>query len=168
MRYLEVRRHSVRAKDGQNLIQDGVTLARTVGQQMGHFDLVMTSPLPRAYQTALAMGYAVHDTLDGLATMPAGIPYPLGFKDYASGIRRGGVIRMFAEVQAALWHSVIAALPEGSRLLFISHGGLIELGTVCCLPEANHEAWGGPLSYCEGVRLGLEGDLFVQAEILRV
>ena len=56
MRYLEHRRHSMRVQPGQHLNQAGVALARRVGETMGPFALVVTSTLPRAYETAIAMG----------------------------------------------------------------------------------------------------------------
>ena len=44
MRILEVRRHTMRRKPGQHLSQDGIELARMVGDQSGPFDLVVTIP----------------------------------------------------------------------------------------------------------------------------
>ena len=59
MAVIEHRRHSWREPPGQHLTQKGVELARRVGETMGRFDLVVTSDLPRAFETAIAMGYAV-------------------------------------------------------------------------------------------------------------
>ena len=60
MRTLEVRRHSIR-KDGggSQLSQAGVDLARSLGATMGPFARVATSVVPRARETAIAMGFAV-------------------------------------------------------------------------------------------------------------
>ncbi|MBZ0278386.1 MAG: hypothetical protein K8I60_19725, partial [Anaerolineae bacterium] len=69
MRYLEMRRHTIRIKPGQHLSQAGVTLARRVGETIGPFDRVITSTIPRAYETAIAMGFAVDEQLDELGTM---------------------------------------------------------------------------------------------------
>lgn len=59
VRTIEHRRHTMRAKPGQHLNQAGVDLARRVGDGMGRFDRVVTSRLPRAFETAIAMGYAI-------------------------------------------------------------------------------------------------------------
>ena len=67
MRYLEVRRHSKRVRPGQHLSQWGVLLARRVGDELGPFDRVVTSPLPRCIETAVAMGFAVDETIEALA-----------------------------------------------------------------------------------------------------
>ena len=56
MKILEVRRHSIRSPLSDHLNQTGVTLARLVGQNIGPFDRVVTSTLPRAFETAISMG----------------------------------------------------------------------------------------------------------------
>ena len=61
MKTIEIRRHSIRSNPGVHLNQQGVTLARLVGQNLGPFDRVVTSTLPRAFETALAMGFAVDE-----------------------------------------------------------------------------------------------------------
>lgn len=61
MRVLEVRRHTMRSKPGKHLSQAGVSLARHVGETMGSFDRVVTSTLARAFETAIAMGFAVDE-----------------------------------------------------------------------------------------------------------
>ena len=58
MRTLEVRRHTHRNAPQPHLSQLGVDLARQVGDEMGKFDRVVTSTVPRAFETALAMGHA--------------------------------------------------------------------------------------------------------------
>ena len=55
MRTLEVRRHTMRRKPGEHLSQDGINLARLVGDQSEPPSLVVTSDSPRALETAIAM-----------------------------------------------------------------------------------------------------------------
>ena len=60
MTTLEIRRHSLRKNTGgSQLSQEGVDLARKLGESMGPFAVVATSVVPRARETALAMGFAV-------------------------------------------------------------------------------------------------------------
>ncbi len=59
MRWLEVRRHAHRSMPQPHLSPQGVDLARRAGEGPGHFDRVMTSTVPRALETAIAMGCAV-------------------------------------------------------------------------------------------------------------
>lgn len=47
----------------------GVALARLVGESLGTFASVVTSASPRAIETAVAMGFAVHD----VAELPSGV-----------------------------------------------------------------------------------------------
>jgi broad specificity phosphatase PhoE len=172
MRTLEIRRHTMRVKPGQHLSQDGVTLARAVGADLARFTRVITSTVPRAYETAIAMGFAVDEERDELSRMPDGVDAALdwesGFAAVARAIKRGGPAGKYARAQASLWRSFAAALPDGAAALVISHGGIIEAGIVGCLPDLDYTAWGGPCGYCEGARLSFDGDRPVSAKIIRV
>src|SRR6266581_2060501 len=60
MQTLEIRRHSMRKLGGgSQLSQEGVAYARRLGAAMGPFACVATSVVPRARETAIAMGFAV-------------------------------------------------------------------------------------------------------------
>jgi broad specificity phosphatase PhoE len=172
MRILEVRRHTMRRKPGAHLSQDGIFLARLVGSTAGPFSRVVTSPIPRAVETAIAMGYEVHETLDALGHLPEDVFKEVGwrpnsFTRFAQAIALGGSAAKFAGEQARLWQSIVAQIPDSQQALIITHGGFVELGAVACLPEADHGAWGGVLGYCEGVRLSFDGECR-SCEILRV
>ncbi len=169
MRFLEVRRHSKRAKPSQHLSQAGVTLARQIGETIGPFDRVITSTVPRAFETAVAMGFAVDEQLEQLTmTGDALQEWPESFAAAAGMIRAGGAVADFARTQVDLWRTIVAALPDGGSALVIAHGGIIELGAVACLPNADHASWGSACEFCEGIRLGFDGQEFIGAEILRV
>ncbi len=172
MRYLEVRRHSIRAKPGQHLNQEGVTLARQVGEGLGPFARVLTSTLPRAFETAIAMGCAVDEQIASMSTygdaVEFEIAWPATFAEYANAVRKGGAAAKYAGQQAKLWRFIADSLPEDGAALLISHGGIIELSAIAVFPDADHAAWGGPLSQCEGVRAYFDGNAFVRAEILRI
>ena len=59
-------------------------------------------------------------------------------------------------------------LADGRAALVINHGGILEMGAVACLPDADHFKWGSHFDYCEGIRLLWEDGKFVDSEILRV
>ncbi len=65
MKFIEDRRHTMRTKPGQDLSQAGVALARRTGEKLGPFEHVATSTVPRAFQTAIAMGFAVDSYREG-------------------------------------------------------------------------------------------------------
>ncbi|CAG0934788.1 putative phosphoglycerate mutase [Thermoflexales bacterium] len=172
MRLLEVRRHTHRHSPAPHVSQHGVTLARQVGAGLGQFDRVVTSTLPRAFETAIAIGYAVDEQLEQLSQMndavDAEIQWNAGFAAWADVVKRGGAAARFAHDQAELWRSIVRTLPAGGRVLIITHGGIVEAGTIGCLPPdtpVDDEAFCG---LCEGVRLTFEGETVAAIEFVRV
>ncbi len=172
MRILELRRHTLRAKPGQHLSQEGVTLARRVGETIGPFARVITSTVPRAFETAIAMGFAVDEQIEALSEMSkdvdTAIAWPASFATIAQAIRTSEAAGKFARAQARLLRSIAKMLPDGTAALVISHGGIVEAAAIGCLPEADHATWGPHCDCCEGVRLAFDGEQFTGAEILRV
>ena len=172
MKTLELRRHSLRSKPGQHLSQQGVTLARLVGQNLGPFDRVVTSRLPRAFETAIAMGFAVDEENELMSGYGSAVemeaPWPLSPAQYADVVRQGGSAARYANQMADFYHQLIDFLAEGRAALVVNHGGVLELGAIACLPGADHSSWGSYFEYCEGIRLFWEAGKFVSCEVLRV
>jgi broad specificity phosphatase PhoE len=172
MKTIEIRRHSTRMKPGDHLSQAGVTLARRVGEGMGPFDRVVTSTLPRAFETAIAMGFAVNEQDELLNTygdkVEKEVPWPGCFADYAAAIKREGATWKYAKKLAKFYAKLADQLIEGGAALVVNHGGVAEISAVACLPEADHAVWGGNLDLCEGVRLLWDAGKFGNADILRL
>jgi broad specificity phosphatase PhoE len=173
MRTLEHRRHSRRDPTGVHLNAEGRNLARSIGAGLARFDRVVTSSKPRAMETAEAMGRTVDVVLTALAEMPedAGVPVdrfrPRTFSDFADMVRQSAVAAAYASAQAELWRTELERVPDGGSLLMISHGGMIELGSVAALPRVA-PSWGPALRYMEGVRLRWDGRRWSSGEVLRV
>lgn len=171
MRYLEVRRHTMRVKPGEHLSQEGVSLARNVGEGRGPFDLVVTSPAPRAYETAIAMGFAVHETIDALDSpyinVFTEVEWSAGFAAIARAVHEDGVTGAFAQQQAAIWREVVRRIPDEGRALIVTHGGFIEAGMAVLLSDES-ETWGPACDYVEGALLHFDGDACVGATALRL
>lgn len=169
MKILEIRRHSIRSSEHLN--QTGVTLARLVGQNIGPFDRVVTSMLPRAFETAIAMGFAVDEQNELLNTYGGAVekeaPWPQSFAKYAEIIKKDGVAARYANKLAKYYAGIMDFIAEGRSALVINHGGVVELGVVACLPNTDYSTWGGSVEYCEGARLYWD-DKFFRAEVLRV
>ena len=161
----------MRRKPGAHLSREGIELARLVGSTSGPFSLVVTSTIPRAVETAIAMGFEVHETLDALRHLPSEVfdevGWPSPFSRVAQAVASGGQVANFAEEQARLWWSVVERIPDSQQALIITHGCFVELGAVASMPEADHERWGDAIGYCEGVRLSYDGDSR-HGQILRV
>lgn len=172
MKTIEIRRHSIRNKPGQHLSQQGVTLARLVGQNLGPFDRVVTSTLPRAFETAIAMGFAVDEQNELMSTYSDAVemeaPWPLSPAQYAEAVRRGGATARYANQLAEIYYHLADYLADGRAALVINHGGIAEFGAIACLPNVDHAAWGPHFECCEGIRLFWEDGKFINAEILRV
>ena len=171
MKTIEIRRHSIRPRGGDHLSQEGVALARRVGEDLGPFDRVVTSTLPRAFETAVAMGFAVDEQNDLMSTYGRDVereaPWPLSFAGYAEAIRKGGAAARYAHQLVVFYDKLAGSLKEGRAALVVNHGGVLELGVVACLPDADYASWGEAADYCEGARLYWEDGEFVNAEVLR-
>jgi broad specificity phosphatase PhoE len=173
MRWLEVRRHSLTKKGpargrGSHLSAQGVALARAVGAELGPIAYVLTSAAPRAIETAIAMGFAVDDTVD----LPSGyVPGEVGFHEqwtwtqpwvrYAELVGQGGGLAAVAWAHRAASARAVASVDDGAAALVVSHGGAIEPALVACLLHADHARWGALLGHCDGARLGFTDGCFV-------
>jgi hypothetical protein len=168
---IEIRRHSIRSKPGDHLNQSGVTLARLVGENLGPFNRVVTSMLPRAFETAIAMGFAVDEQIELMSSygedVGREVSWPQTFAVYAKAVKRGAAGR-YANQLAAYYADLADYLADGRAALVINHGGVLELGVVASLPDGDYESWGEEADYCEGARLYWEDGMCVNADVLRV
>src|SRR5574341_2150246 len=134
MKTIEIRRHSIRSKPGEHLNQPGVTLARLVGENLGPFDRVVTSTLPRAYETAIAMGFAVGEQNELMSNYGRDVereaPWPLSLAGYAEVVQNGRAAARYAHQLAAFYNKLADCLANGRAALVINHGGVLELGVV--------------------------------------
>ena len=162
----------MRRKPGQHLSQDGIDLARLVGETSGPFSLVVTSPIPRAIETAIAMGFEVDETDESLTNIPNDVQrsiqyWPSPFSAVSHAVNSGGPAAKFGAELAGVWRSIVERIPDSTQALVVTHGGLVEVGAVAAVPDFPHGEWGGPIGYCEGLRLTFDGR-FTSCEILRV
>jgi broad specificity phosphatase PhoE len=183
MRTIEIRRHAYTKKGegrgkGSHLSPEGVALARQIGADIGPFDLVLTSPAPRALETAIAMGFAVNDQLEALGDLPPAVWEEIGhherwaweepFVTFAHFVRQGGPTARMGERQRETWVHALESVPTGGRVLIISHGRVIESGLVTCIPDGTFAAWGASFHHGEGVRMAFEGGGFRRVQLLRL
>ena len=168
MPFLEIRRHSIRKPGpGSQLSQAGVDLARQVGRNIGPFQTVVTSVVPRARETAIAFGFAVDHEIVTLASDP-GLYAQAGEIDWgaerspfaaiASFISRSGPYRDYAHATAAVWRDLLTPLTGDDSVLVVGHSGELEAGLVACFPHADHHEWGPFFGPCEGARLRFSGE----------
>jgi broad specificity phosphatase PhoE len=172
MKTIELRRHTIRMKPGQHLSQEGIDLARRVGSTMGPFNCVITSPVARAYETAIAMGFAVDEQNEIFSMLAVGVEdevaWDAGFAAFARAVQHDGATARFASLLADAMVDIASSLPEDGAALVISHGGFMEAAAVGCLPDKDFSTCGRYCDYCEGVRLAFDGERFVSCAVLRV
>lgn len=172
MKTIEIRRHSIRSKPGDHLSQEGVALARKVGEKMSPFDFVATSTLPRAFETAIAMGFAVNEQNELMNTYGAEVereaPWPMPYFHYSEIVKQDGVAARYAYELFDYYVEILDRLSDNGSALVVNHGGVVELGVVACLSETDFSAWGEAVDYCEGARLYWDDGRFTHGEVLRV
>ena len=183
MRLIEIRRHSYTKKGdgrgkGSHLSPEGVALARRIGGEIGACDLVLTSPVPRALETAIAMGFAVNDHLEALGDLSPAVSAEIGhherwaweepFVTFAHFVRQGGPTTRMGERQREAWVRALESVPTGARVIIISHGRIIEAGLVTCIPDGDFAAWGPSFRHCEGARITFDQGRFIGVQLLRV
>ncbi len=172
MKTIEIRRHSIRSKTGDHLSQQGVMLARLVGENLGPFDKVITSTLPRAFETAIAMGFAVDEQSELISSygddVEAEIPWPQTFEVYAQAFSRGGAVTKYGKKLAKFYGELADFLADGRSSLVINHGGIVEMSAAACLAGTGLKVQGEAASHCEGICLYYEDEKVVRAEVLRV
>lgn len=177
MRYLELRRHTLRDGDNPHISKEGLELARRIGMGMGPYFRVISSPEPRCTETAIAMGFAVDATYEPVQTgmkrkrvqrLDELLPPNTPFATRAQVMQQHKSARKYCRALVDQWTRLVRRTPLGQTTLVITHGGYIDDSAVACLLTANHERWGPNFSHCEGIRLAFDKGYFVDAEILRV
>lgn len=156
MKVIEIRRHSIRG-NGAHLNCEGIALARRVGNGMQRAAKVITSPLERAFETAIAMGFCVDEKYEVLSTMgekaSREIFWDSPYGDFADKMLEGSALAELGDKLKKLVCAVAADIPPDGRALIITHGGIIQIIAAACLSGEDLSKLGGPPSYCEGVEI---------------
>ena len=174
---LEIRRHAERADrgdEGSALSPSGRVMAQALAKTVGRYGLVVSSPLPRAKETALLiagrldavdpgllpeMGGAIGDRLYGEMRTLADWQRLLGERDEA---------RHFADEQLAAWARLAGRADERDRVLAVSHGGIIELPALALAERLRTPLAGAVFGYCEGVRVEYAMGAPTKLDVLRL
>ena len=177
MATLEVRRHAERSDRGNEesaLSENGRAMARAVAKESDRYALVVSSPLPRAKETALLiagrldtadpallpeMGGAIGDRLYGEMRTLADWRRLLDERDEA---------RHFADEQLAAWTRLASRVGDRERVLAVSHGGIIELPALVLAERLQAPLAGAAFGYCEGVRVEYAKGAATKIAILRL
>ena len=177
MATLEVRRHAERSDRGNEksaLSANGRAMAQGLAQARDAYALVVSSPLPRARETALLiagrldaadpallpeMGGAIGDRLYGEMRTLADWRRLLDERDEA---------RHVADEQLAAWTRLASRVGDRERVLAVSHCGIIELPALVLAERLRAPLAGAAFGYCEGVRVEYAKGAATKIAVLRL
>ncbi len=170
-RTLEIRRHAKRNAPLANLTNEGIARAKQASACNRAYAHVVTSPIPRAIQTAVAMGHGVGEEDWTLGSMGAlvseSIIFDASFASIQHAIRSNRAAGLYAELQALQLRHHLTQVEPGESVLVVSHGGIAEAGIIGLLPDVDLSRFGPSLDYCEGARLEFVDDRCTHIQILR-
>lgn len=155
----------------KSISEEGKKLAEAAGRNTVRFDRVITSTVTRAIETAQAMGYEPDLTLELLSKLKPGVEdevyWDSSFLEYSEAFRKKGAVYEFGIQLAELVREQADSLADGQNLLIVTHGGIVQIMAVACLPDADHSEWGGPCSYCEGIHFEYDDCRFASVLLVR-
>ena len=177
MPILEIRRHAERTDRGNQqsaLSAAGRATAESLAKRSPTFALVLSSPLPRAKETAQLIAGRLDGTEPGLLPEMGGVIGDRIFgemrtlADWAEVLREREDARKFATEQLATWARVAMRVAEKDHVLAISHGGIIELPAITLAQRLRTPLEGASFGYCEGVIVTYGKGAPMKIEIVRV
>src|SRR5256885_11567079 len=136
MSILEIRRHAERTDRGNEqsaLSPAGRAMAESLAKRAPKFALVLSSPLPRARETAQLIAGRLDAVEAGLLPEMGGVIGDRIFgemrtlADWGEGLREREDARTFAAEQLATWARIATRVGQKDRVLAVSHGGVIQL-----------------------------------------
>jgi broad specificity phosphatase PhoE len=149
-------------------------MTESLAKRAPEFALVLSSPLPRAKETAQTiagrldaiepgflpeMGGAIGDRIFGEMRTLA---------DWAELLREREDARKFATEQIATWARVAMRVGDKDRVLAVSHGGIIELPALTLAQRLHTPLDGASFGYCEGVVITYAKGAPTKIEVVRV
>ena|SRR2546430_1160865 len=177
MSILEVRRHAERTDRGNEqsaLSPAGRTMAESLATRAPKFSLVLSSPLPRAKETAELIAGRLDGVEPGFLPEMGGVVGDRIFgemrtlADWAEVLREREDARKFATEQLATWARVAMRVGDKDRVLAISHGGIIELPAITLAQRLRVPLEGASFGYCEGVVVTYAKGAPTKIEIVRL
>ncbi|MFN0095562.1 MAG: histidine phosphatase family protein [Dehalococcoidia bacterium] len=143
-----------RADNGSHLSQAGIEQARRAAARFARFDLVVTSTLPRAVETAIAMGFAVNKThpsiQDSGSRVLAAVSFDAGAAAWAAASHSDHLVRAYCDYVASFVDVWLDEVPDGGSLLVISHGGVVDAMAFGLSPNTDWATHGRAPDYVEG------------------
>ena len=149
-------------------------MAESLAKRAPKFSLVLSSPLPRAKETAQLIAGRLDTVEPGFLPEMGGVIGDRIFgeirtlADWAEVLREREDARKFATEQLATWARVAMRVEEKGRVLGISHGGIIELPAIALTQRLRTPLEGASFGYCEGVVITYAKGRPTKIEVVRV
>lgn len=167
MKFVDLRRHSVRDRAEESLSVAGRELAREIGRSSGPFRRIVSSPARRAVETVEWMGLRA-DSIDPIWLDLGGLPWPHSFAEYRGLMEHDAGARTTSARLHDSLREILAEIGERESALVVTHGGVLELAVVPWVSSDVATSLGPPAKCMEGVRLGVVGQQCTTATALRV
>jgi broad specificity phosphatase PhoE len=177
MPILEIRRHAERtdrANEESALSPAGRAMAERLAKHAPKFALVLSSPLPRAKESAQLIAGRLDAVEPGLLPEMGGVIGDRIFGEMRTLADWAGVLgerkdaRKFAAEQLATWARIASRVGDKDRVLAVSHGGIIELPAITLAEQLHVRLDGAAFGYCEGVVIAYARGAPVSMEALRL
>src|SRR5713101_8873283 len=149
-------------------------MAQSLTKRAPQFALVLSSPLPRAKESAQLIAGRLDGVEPGFLPEMGGVIGDRIFGEmrtlsyWAEVLREREDARKFASDQLATWARVAMRVGEKDRVLAISHGGIIELPAITLGQRLRVPLEGASFGYCEGVVITYAKNVPGRIEIVRV
>ena len=161
MPILDIRRHAQRQNiDEQQsaLSTAGIAMCEKLAKAAPKYALVISSPLPRAKETAQRIAGRLDAVEPGLLPDLGGQAAQLfgemrTLTDWERLMARDEVARKFADEQLPVWARIASRVGDGDRVLAVSHGGIVDLPAIVLMKQLGVAIDGPSFGYGEGVRI---------------
>jgi broad specificity phosphatase PhoE len=173
---LEIRRHAERVnlQDNQSALSvAGRAMCERLAKDAPTYALVVSSPLPRAKETAERIAGRLDGTDPGLLPDLGGAAARMfgemrTLADWALLMRTDESAKHFAEEQLPTWARIASRVGDRDRVLAVSHGGIVDLPAIVIAAGLGATLHGRSFGYGEGVRVTYTKGAPVKIEELRV
>lgn len=161
MSILEIRRHAERVNLADNqsaLSAAGRAMCERLAKDAPKYALVVSSPLPRAKETAERIAGRLDAVEPGLLPDLGGAAARMfgemkTLADWALLMKTDKAARRFAEEQLPAWARIASRVGDKDRILAVSHGGIVDLPAIVLADKLGTKVSGPSFGYGEGVRV---------------
>ena len=175
MPVLDIRRHAQRVNLADNqsaLAPAGAQMCARLAKTAPKYALVVSSPLPRAKETAERIAGRLDAVDPGLLPDLGSYASSLfgelkTLADWARLLKEHPDASKFAEEQLPAWSRIAARVGPKDRVLAVSHGGIIELPAILLMQRLVVKIDGPSFGYGDGIRVTYAKGEPAALEVLR-